>query len=105
MLVQLEADLGTYIFSKYVKSEHMKADELSRAFEYSGNPVPAFIRKRLSGRQASRLKRVYPECERMIQRVNALGGTLAKPLPGSRPSTTGYAAGYAAGVEGKGGNH
>ena len=81
----MEAKLKTHIFSKWVSTDFMKADELSRAFEFGGNPVPAFIKERLSPRQAFRLKRVFPKCERMIRRVNALGGTMASPLSGRRP--------------------
>ena len=73
------------MFSNWVDTKFMKADELSRAFEYNGNPVPAFIEERLSPRQAGCLKRVFPECERMIRRVNTLGGHLSRPLSGHRP--------------------
>ena len=80
VFVQMEADLDTYVFGVDTDTKDMKADELSRAFEFNGNPEKAFVTKRvLKWEKRLQLKRVFPDLERMMRRVHGQGGRRLGP--------------------------
>ena len=80
VFVQLESELNTYVFGIDTDTKDMKADELSRAFEFDGNPEKAFVTKRVPrGHKQLRLRRVFPDLERMMHRVHSQGGRRLDP--------------------------
>jgi hypothetical protein len=79
VFVQMETDLDTYVFGIDVASKDMKADELSRAFEFQGNPEQAFKEQRVPPHLHSSLRRRFPDLRGMMQRVRDQGGRFLGP--------------------------
>ena len=73
--------MNTYVFGIDVDTKAMKADELSRAFEFGGNPEKAFLKNRVPWNKRYGLKRVFPDLNGMIRRVNSQGGRQLGPPP------------------------